>query len=627
MAKSLKARSPLAARQKQLIAVDDMTGGVDLRRSQTLMDPSRARTTLNVSLEEPGALLMRPGYIQASSAALFSGRAQGGQRVYLANAVFNLVAGGGAIYRPSDAWEPAAAVYSTLSSANQIYFPYDRDLVMAMDGSNRPRMSTNGSTWHLSGIDAPSSAAVASSQSSGALSSGEYAFAYTYKHRGTAHESNGSSESTITLSASTGAIHLTASPSTDAKVDAYVWYGRHKTPDGESVLRKISSGAASTFTVTSSNWTSNDEIPTNHNVPVNGLRFAVSWKNRWWAPSGTIGNRLYFTELFLPQAWPSLFFIDIPFEKGDSITALVPHGDTLLVYGQSGLFLVIGQTSLDFEVRPSQGADTGAFGPRAAVRVEQSVIHISADSMASNDGASDRNISHDIGPAHRDLVSNSASTSLELVAMVHDDLRHEVRFSVPRVYPTGARGEWILHLDRTRDQNGVPALTTTDRDIHLYIHWDGNEPTAGNRGRLFSMPSTSGIVYEENVGASANSSNMRLEYEGAGISMGLHRARVVDAHVEYEPHGGTFSIEPVIDGVSQGAITLNIGAGLYTYGTGTYGSATYGGAGRAKAYTPLPIEANGRSVVTKFVYVGQERMKVFTHAYGVVPEVKPLQVS
>jgi hypothetical protein len=314
MPQTIKARSPLAARQKQLIAVDDMTGGVDLRRSQTLMQPSRSRTALNVSLEEPGALWMRPGWRQASTAALFTGRAQGGQRVYLANATFNLVAGAGAIYRPSDAWEPAAAVYSTLSSANQIYFPHDRDIVMAMDGANRPRMSTNGTDWNLSGIDAPSSAAVASSISSGALSSGEYAFAYTYKHRGTAHESNGSAESTITLQATTGAIHLAASPSTDTKVDAYVWYGRHKTPDGESVLRKISSGSASTVRVLSSAWTSNDEIPTNHNVPVTGLRFAVAWKNRWWASSGTIGNRLYFTELFLPQAWPSLFFIDIPFQ-------------------------------------------------------------------------------------------------------------------------------------------------------------------------------------------------------------------------------------------------------------------------------------------------------------------------
>lgn len=629
MAKTLQSRSPVVARQKQIISVTDMTAGVDLRRSQTLMDPSRSRTALNCSLEEPGALTMRRGYQQVTSSQVFAGRAQGGARVYLSNAVFTLLAGTGAVYKPNDGWASTGPVYSTISATNAVFFPYDRDLVMVMDGANRPRMSTDGTTWRLSGIDAPSSAAVLSSASSGGMSSGEYAVAYTYKHRGTAHESNGSSESTVTVSGSTGAIHATASPSTDPKVDAFVWYARHKTPDGESVLRKVSSGAASTFTFTSTNWTSNDEIPTNHSAPVSGLRFAAVWKNRWWAPDGAIGNRLRFTELFLPQAWPANFYIDIPFEKGDSIACVIAHGDTLLVQGQSGIFLVIGQTSLDFEVRPSQGADTGAFGPRAAARVEQSVVHASADRVAGFDGASDRSFEYDIQAAWRDLVTNSAGSDLQNVAMVHDEQHHEIRIAVPRVYPTGGRGEWVMHLDRTRDNDGVPAWTTTDRDVALYIHWNGNEPVAGNRGRLFTMPSTFGHVFEENVGESANSSNMTMQYEGAGLSMGLHAARVVDAHVEYEPHSGAFSMETIVDGVSQGAIALTIGSGLYAYGSSvtTYGTATYGGTGRRKAYTPLPISANGRTVVTRFVYEGQERMKVYAHSYGIVPESKPRQMS
>lgn len=625
----IKSRSPLAARRKQLVPVEDLTGGVDLRRSQTLMQPNRGRKYLNCSLEEPGALLMRPGYEQASSAAIFSGAPQGGQRVYLANAVFTLLAGAGAVYKPDNTWASTGPVYSTISSANQVFFPYDRDLVMVMDGANRPRFSTNGTDWHLAGIDAPSSKATLSSVSTGGLTSGEYAIVYTYKHRGTVHESDFGDESTITLTASSGAIHAAASPSTDAKVDAYVWYARHKLPDGESVLRKVSSGADSTITITSSNWTTNDEAPTNRNVPPTGLRFGVSWKNRWWAPSGTVGNRLYFTELFLPQAWPSLYFIDIPFEKGDSITAIQPHGDTLIVFGQSGIFLIIGQTSLDFEVRPSQGADTGAFGPRAVARVEQSVMHASADAVNSFDGAADRNLEHDIAPAWRDLVANSGSTSLEKVALVHDHLRHELRVSVPRVYPTAARGEWVLHLDRTRDQQGTPAWTTTDRDIAVYIHWNGNEPTAGNRGRLFSLPSTAGVVYEENVGASANSSNMTMEFESAGISLGLHAARVTDVHLEVEPHTGAFSIEPVIDGLSAGSISLNTGSGLNPYGTViSYGTAsrTYGATGRIKPYTPLPLRAHGRTVVTKLTYTGQERMKVFTFTYGILPETSPRQM-
>ena len=622
---ALKSRRALVSNVPQAIPVSDLTGGVDLRRSQTLLDPSRGRTYLNQSLEEPGALVVRQGYTLASSAAIFAGTPQGGARVYLANNVFSLVAGGGSVYKPSDAWVSTGAVYSTVSSTNQVFFPFDRDLVMVMDGVNRPRFSTNGTDWYLSGIDAPSSGPATSTGSSGSMSSGEYGFVYAYKYRGTADESNGSPESTITLTASTGAFTLTASPSTDAKVDAYVWYGRHIAPDLESVLRKISSGAASTITVTSTTWTQNAEVSSNHNAPVAGLRFAVSWKSRWWAPSGTVGNRLYFTELFLPQAWPALFFIDIPFEKGDSITALQALGDTLLVYGQSGAFLIIGQTALDFEVKPHAGAEAGAYGQRSVTKVEQASEHASVKGLHSFDGASDRTLTFDIQKAIDDLVSNVASTELAKTALVYDDLQKEVRMSVARVYPTAARGEWILNLNRTRDAEGIPALTTTDRDIACYMIWDGNEPTAGNRGRLFTMPSTTGTVYEENAGVGANSSNMTANYEGPGISMGLHHTRFVGSHFEVEPHGGALSVEPVVDGISQGSISLNIGTGLYTYGStaATYGTATYGSAARLKVWTPFPIGAAGKSLVLKLSYVGTERMKIYSYTPVVVPEPEP----
>jgi hypothetical protein len=629
---ALKTRSPRASRTKQLVQVHDLTGGVDLRRSPTLLSPERARSLKNMSLEEPGALVMRPQFVRASTGSLGSGRAQGGQRVYLASTVFSLLAWNGAVYKPSDAWVFGSAVYSSISTGNQVFFPYDRDVVAVMDGANRPRYSTNGTNWHLMGIDAPSSVAALSSveSGSGALSTGEYAVAYAYKDRGTAFESNIGDESTITLTASTAnSIHVSASPSTDAKVDAYVFYARHKLPDGESVLRRVSSGAASTYTILSSQWTSADEPNTNYDVPPTGLRFATPWKNRWWAPSGTVGNRLHFTELFLNQAWPVDYYIDLPFEKGDEITAVQPLGDTLLVHGQSGIFLIIGQTSLDFEVRPSQGSESGALGPRAVDRLEQAVVHVAASGIDSFDGATDRSLEYEIQPAWQDVVRNSAGSDLERIACVHDHLRQEFRVSVPRVYPTGARGEWVLNLDRTRENQGAPAWTSTDRDIAFYIYWNGNEPTAGNRGRLFSMPSSAGIVFEENVGASANSSNATCEYEGPALSLGLHRARVTDLHLEYEPHAGAFTVEVVVDGVSQGQISMSLGAGLYFYGASNaiYGTATYGGSGRKKAYTTLPLGSDGRTATVKYSYTGTERAKIFSYALSILPEVTPRQFN
>jgi hypothetical protein len=629
---SLKARSPLAARQKQIVSVDDLTGGVDLRRSQTLLDPTRARTLLNFGVSEPGALTVEPGHTRVSSAAYGTVRPSGGARVYIGSTAVTLMAIDGSVYKPDDAWVRGAAVHSTISTGHEVFFPYNRDLAMVMDSTNRPRFTTNGTNWHLAGTDAPSSAAALSSLSTGGLASGVFEVKYTYKHRGTVHESNPSTSAAITLTASSGAIHATASPSTDPKVDAYVWYARKTSPDQESIFRKYSSGGASTVTITSSAWTANDEAPSNHNVPPNGLRFGVSWKSRWWAPSGSVGNRLHFTELFQPQSWPTLYFIDIPFEKGDTITGIQPLGDTLVVTGQSGKYLIIGQTSLDFEVRPSQGSEAGAMGPRAVARVEQTMLCASAEGVESFDGSADRQLHPDIQPAWRDLVSNAASTSLSRVAIVHDHLRQIVRAAVPRVYPTATSGEWILDLARTRDQQGTPAWYRSNRDVGFYIHWDGNEPTAGNRGRLFYVSnSTLAHVYELHTGQSAdaslNSSQVTAEYEGPAINLGAHRARFVDIAGEYEPHGGSFSVEVVVDGLSHGPYTMNIGSGLSVYGTATYGTATYGGAGRRRFYQVLPLAAEGRNAVVRAVYLGTERFKLFTYGLGILPEVGQRQVS
>ena len=107
----------------------------------------------------------------------------------------------------------------------------------------------------------------------------------------------------------------------------------------------------------------------------------------------------------------------------------------------------------------------------------------------------------------------------------------------------------------------------------------------------------------------------------------MRRALARLTWVSYEPHAGSLSAETLVDGISQGGIAITIGTGLATYGVSEYGLASYGGAGRRKAYTPLPLEAEGGSVQQNFVYAGQEDFALFTYAIGFVPEPNPLQVS
>lgn len=622
----------------QLLPVTDLSAGVDLRSAQTLIAPDRSKMLVNWSLEQPGALVVRPGYLRFSTSSLGTGRPQGGQRVYLntalpspASTAFTLLAWNGGVYNLSDSggWLSTSPQLSGLSTANDILFPHDRDLVAVMDGSTSPWKSTNGSSWTKMGIERPTAAPTLSSGSTSQLSSGEFEVSYTYKDRDLSHESNGQAlGSSLYLGGLNVAINVVVPNSTQPAVDAIVIYARNKT-QGEAIRRKVSSlaqstGANSTYVILSSNWTSNDEEPTDHNPPT-VLSFGVVWKNRWWARSATVKNRIHFTQLFQAQSWPSLFYLDIPFERGDEIRALVPLGDTLIVFGTTKIFVLIGQTSLDFEVRPTIDSQDGAFGPSAVAVVENGVIHAGANGVYIYDGASDKYLTFDLEPGWRDLVRGATVADLSKIAICYEGLRKCVRLSVPRRYPSGTFGEWELDLNRTRD--GAEAWTATDRTIGGYIQFNGPERADGDRGRLFSWHSSMAMVFEESTGTTANSSNMVADYEGPGLTLGNIKGRWVDAHGEFEPHSGAFVMEAVIDGVSQGPRSINIGSAGAVYGTAIYGISVYGGAGRKKLYLTLPLTAEGRTYVQKATYTGQERFIWYTYTPGLVPETRPRNFS
>lgn len=633
MARQTQSKRAEASKAYQLVPVVGPSEGVDLRLAPTELPPSRARSLINFSLEEPGALVVRPGYMQfATVGGGGSGRVQGGQRVYFNTAVpspistiVTIVGYNQNVYTVSDTGLWSGSNLANLST-NEMYFPNDRDIVAVLDGSTRGWKSTNGSSWTLFGIDPPATGSTLSSKSSGSLSASEFEINFTYKDRDLGTESNGStSPSTITLS-STGAIEAQCANSTDAQTDAIIIYARNKT-SGETVRRKVSSFAMashtanshSTFTITSSGWTTNDEEPTDHDVP-GVYSFATVWKNRWWARDATRTNRLHFSQLFQPQSWPALFYIDIPFDRGDAIQALAPLGDALLVFGATKIILIIGQTSLDFEVRPTLASQDGALGPRAVCQLENGIVHAGAAGVWIFDGVTDRLLSFDLLPAWQDLIQNGGDTALRRTAVVYHQKRKELHVAVARRYPSGLPGEWILDMSRSRGTQ--TAWTATDRDILGYLPWNGPESQQGNRDRLFTWPSTTGTLFEEVTGTSANSSNMIAQYEGPGLNLGSFRGRWIDLRMEYEPNVGALTEQGVVDGIALPSQSISVGSGLAVYGTAQYGIATYGGSGRRQAYKPRVLSAEGRTYVQKFSYTGTGKFRMFSYHLGIVPETR-----
>lgn len=631
MPATIKAASVSRSSPAKLLSVEDLSGGLDLRKAPTLLKPNSSRVCRNWSLREPGALVVFPGWVSFSTSSLGSGRPQGGQRVYLGNGnPFTLAAWNGNVYKPSDAGVWNAAVSTGWSFSNELFFPYDRDIVAILDGATAAKKSTDGSTWTNFGIAAPAHAPATADLAGGSLVSGNvYEFSYSGRDDGLLHEGNESPTATHTPSGGNLSVRLTLDAHPDTQVETLIIYARDTTA-GETVRRRVGTVAnpgvgTTTFDVTANTWGSGTEAPTDHDVPPL-LSFAVIWKNRWWARHATVKNRLHFTQVFEAQSWADSFYIDIPFERGDSITALLPLGDTLLVFGQSKVFLVIGQTSLDFEVRPSGASQAGALGPRAVDALEDGAIHAAAEGIYLFDGATDRLLSYDVdgfapnAVGWRSYVSTASQADLEKTPLVYHQTTKEVAIGVTNLYPFGSAGEWILDLNRTR-LSDVPAWTTTDRPIGGYIYWNGNEPVAGDRGRLFSWSQTIGTLYEERTGTTADGSDLVATYTSATFSASRTMVRAIDGYMEYEPHHGTFGIELFMDARSFGSQNVAIAGETSDYGVAEYGDGSYGGDGRRTSVLTFPLEAEGRTLYLTGTYTGQESFRWFTYAISIVPEI------
>lgn len=630
MGSTIKATKASATGRYFTVPVEDLTGGLDQRKAATLLKPSRSRVLRNYSLREPGALIVWPGWLSFSTASLGSGRPQGGQRIYLGSAApFTLAAWNGGVYKPSDAGLWGAAVSSGWSTTTEIFFPYDRDIVAILDGVTAAKKSVDGTTWTGLGIAAPAGAPTSADLAGGSLvADSVYEFSYAGRDDELMHVGNESATVQHTPTGGNLSVRLTLTKHPDAQVDTLEVYARDTTA-GETVRRKVGEianpgGATVTFDVTANSWANATEAPSDHDAP-ELLSFAAVWKNRWWARDAVVKNRIRFTQIFEPQSWPADFTIDIPFERGDDIALIIPLGDTLLVCGQSKIFLIIGQTSLDFEVRPSGASQAGALGPRAGDIVEEGMVHASADGIYLFDGASDRLLSNDVDAfaptaiGWRKYITAASAADLARTPVVYHQAAKEVAIGVTNLYPFGTGGEWVLDLNRTRQQE-VSAWTTTDRATGGYIKWDGNEPTAGNRGRLFSWSQSIGKLYEERTGTTADGADMVATYTGPTFAMGGKSARVVDGAMEFEPHAGTFGIELLVDTTTFGSQTVDISGATSLYDVATYDVATYDGSGRKRSPLVYPLEAEGLTFSITGTYTGKEAFRWFTYETGIVPE-------
>lgn len=622
----------------KLFQVQDLTAGVNLRPTPTTIKPNQALYLQNTLIANVGELGVYPGWTAFSTTSLGNRRAQGGRRVYLLNGTtFTLAADNGNVYKPSDVGVWGSAVLTGLNTTNNVDFVHDRLLVTALDGSTTPQKSLDGSTWTQLGITAPLAAPTVAGAAGGSLvATDTYEFTYTYLNTTLNEESNESPVGSTAPGGGNGTINVTVVASADSQVGSIKLYSRDLTA-GESTrrLNQTVTNTNQVISITTNNWTSNAASPTiGANSVALPMKFGTVWKNRMWGADGSVGSRLRFTQVF-QHVWPDTFYVDIPFERGEGLAAMVALGDILIVFGATKFYLIIGQTSLDFEVRPALGTQTGAFGFRAVDVVEASVVHAGGPGVYIYNGASEQLLTYPIQPAWIAMLQAGVSTATEIAALqiAHHKLQKELRVAVPFVQQTGARGEWILDLNRTNspiaptEVANQQAWFATDRTIGGYIQWDGNEPIPSNQGRIFSWSPSTVQLFEERTGTSANGSDITMVYQGYMLPVGIQQGRFIDTYLEYKPDVATsFAATLVVDGVTFGPQSLSItpvsSGGIY--GSGKYGTATYGG-GLVRAMVPImwPLGAEGHAGQLRFTYVGQGSPKFYTYAHNVVVEPFP----
>jgi hypothetical protein len=616
-----KARGDSAARVYQTLPLAAPTGGLDLRTSLTQMGDDRARMVANVSLSEPGVFVSRAGFRTLTTdtgGILPPDRIQGALRAYFRTSTPS------AVSTTATIWAKGGEI-GLSNSADMISLVSDGQIVGAFDGvSTLARKSTNGSSWTRFGIAPGSTGPTLSTLSTGGLSSGEYAVSWTYKDRDLAYESNGPAGSTITLSASSGAINVVIPNSTDAQVEAFIVYAR-KVSAGETVLRKVSSqaqssGVSSTLVLTSTAWTTGAEIPTTHTLPPT-LSFGTVWKNRWWARDASVANRLRFSEIFLPQAWPANYYVDLPFEKGDEIRAVHPFGDTLLVLGAGKVFIVLGTTTTDFEIRPALGSRDGAFGPRAVCSVDNGVVHAGANGVHWFDGTADTLLSDAIDPMWQEILNAAPSSLTMQTAIVEDRRSRELRITSPGfdTLGKGYAGEWVLDLAQFR-MGKTAVWSMTDRQIGGYLPYDGPEGASSLQNLLLSYyNSTAPAVYtnEESTGDTANGAPMLGQWISRAVGIGAHAANWVDVRGEYDPRTSTntLNVQAWVDGIALASVPCALSSAAP--------SSVYDA--RRQFYTPLPLSRPGRTLGINISAPAPFRISNID--LGFVPEPKPRQFS
>ena len=162
-----------------------------------------------------------------------------------------------------------------------------------------------------------------------------------------------------------------------------------------NLIAEIVDNTTTTYSVTTDQdaWTT--AISTDNDPPPAKAWISAFWKGRLlMAGDSDNPKRWYFSKAFVPanklEAFPLTNFLDIPLGDGDEITAVVPSGDIVYVFGNEKVFYISGSDEFTFAYHETF-ATAGCSGPWAVDKValpgsEEVVVFLSRNGFQTMSG-------------------------------------------------------------------------------------------------------------------------------------------------------------------------------------------------------------------------------------------------
>lgn len=550
-----------------LIGLRDIGAGANLKASRFTIPPNQMVLLENFYLIEDGSLMGRRGMSRWNASSLGAGAVLGGTRAYFAAANQFLAAHAGTIYKGDDGTKTFASSLTGWNASSSVWFWQYLNFVYASNKVDAPQ-KYDGTSWSAMGIAAPGSAPTLAVGAAG-TPNGTYTCKVAFKTATIESNAGPASGSVAVVNQQIDISNIPLGPAGTTGRVLYFFKSGVSSTYQKAIEVNDNVTTTATLTTDQPSWTTT-ALSTN-DPPPTGPWITVLFKNRLWKagdPNNT--RRVSFSQIFVPEAWPSGFYVDVPFSFNDEVTALFVLGDLLLIMGHVELYFVVGDTPFSFIVRRNF-APRGCPSPWAVTKVENTALYFSRFAVLAFDGAQARILSDPIEPHFTGVFPNIAAVNYDAAdktTLAYYDRLKAVAVSFPTGASTSNDTTWWYFLRRqgwAKDTRNSRLLITTDgkKDLGDLYAWDVADG-------IMRQWDPANVYTDDGISITARFKT--------GVLTGDHPiAEKVFSWLTFRARPASIVVQ-VTASVDQGAetdnFTLNLLRGA-VYGTGLYGTATY----------------------------------------------------